>query len=123
MCMHEDVNWSMQYFKNNVDAVAFAHCHAQYMLFPVNQRGGPLFLKILIDHLTTSDNCPKESLLKSVKVYKITSIGIKDIQQAYNQLLAVAETLYVLNDNVLPPNMIKVYLEIFTTTSCTKFNE
>ena len=78
---------------------------------------------ILTDYLTASDEQTKESLLKSNKAYKITNIAEEDIQIAHNQLLATAETLCVLIDGVLPPNMIKHYLTILTTTSCTKFNE
>ena len=35
--MEEDMNWSIQYFKNNVEAVTFAHCHAIYMNYPAYQ--------------------------------------------------------------------------------------
>ena len=84
MQMRKGMNWLMQYFKNNVNPTVFAHCHAQYMLFPVNQRGGPLFLKIHTNHLTASDKRTKESLLKSVKAYKITTIDAKNIRTAYN---------------------------------------
>ena len=77
------------------------------MLFPVNQRGGSLFLKIITDHLTASDERTKESLLKSIKAYNNTTIDAKYIQIVYNQLLTTAETLIVLNDNILPSHMIK----------------
>ena len=121
--MEEDMDWSMQYFKNNVETITFAHCHAIYMEYPAFQRGGPLFFKILTDYMTASDERTKESLLKSVKAYKITSVPGEDIQIAYNQLLATAETLVVLCDGILPPDMIKFYLTILTTTSCTDFND
>ena len=99
----------MQYFKNNVEAVVvtFAHCHALYMDYPAYYWGGPLFFKLLTDHLTASNERTKELLLKSVKAYKITNVAGEDIQIAYNQLLATAETLVVLNNGVLPPDMIK----------------
>ena len=121
--MEEDMNWSMQYFKKNVKSVNYHHCHAIYMNYPAYQQGGPLFLKLLTDYLTTSDEQTKESLLKSIKAYKITNVAREDIQIAHNQLLATAKTLIVLNDGALPPNMINHYLSIFTTTSCTEFNE
>ena len=54
------------------------------MLFPVYQRGGPLFFKILTDHLTASDERTKKSLLKLFKAYKITTIDAENIQIAYN---------------------------------------
>ena len=113
----------MQYFKNNVEAVTFAHCCALYMDYPAYQRGSPLFFKLLINHLTASDEQTKELLLKSVKAYKITNIAGEDIQIAYKQLLAIAKTLVVLKDSVLPPDMIKFYLTILITTSCAEFNE
>ena len=117
------MNWSIQYFKNNVEAVTYHHYHAINMDYPAYQRGGLLFLKILIDSLTASDEQTEESLLKSIKAYKITNVAGGDIQLANNQLLATAETLCVLNAGVLPPDMIRHYLTILTTTSCTEFNE
>ena len=117
------MNWTMQYFKNNVESITFAHYHTLYMDYPAYQRGGPLFFKLLTDHLAASDEQTKESLLKSVKAYKITNVASEDIQITYNQLLTTAKTLVVLNNGVLPPEMIKFYLTIFTTTSCAKFNE
>ena len=89
-------------------------------------RGGPLFLKLLTDYLTASYEQTKESLLKFNEVYKITNVAREDIQIAYNQLLVAAKTLCVLNDGFLPPDMIKFYLTILTTTtttSCTEFNK
>ena len=121
--MQEDMNWTMQYFKNDVESVTFAHCHVLYMKYPAYQRGGPLIFKLLTDHLSASDEQTKESLLKSVKAYKITNVDGEDIQIAYNQILATAKTLCVLNDGIFPPDMIKFNLTIFTTTSCLKFNE
>ena len=93
------------------------------MDYPVYQQVEPLFLKILTDFLTISNDRTKESLLKSIKAYKITNIAGEDIQITHNQLLVTAKTLCVLNDGVLPPDMIKHYLTILTTTSCTEFNE
>ena len=108
----------MQYFKKNVEPVTFVHFYAFYMDYPVYQQGGPLFFKLLTDHLTAFDEQTKESLLKSVKAYKITNVTGEDIQIAYNQLLATAKNLVVLNDGILPPDMIKFYLTILTTISC-----
>lgn len=105
----KDTNLTMQYFKNNANFVAIAHYYAQYMLSPVNQFNGPLFLKVFTGHLTTFDERTKKPLLKSDKAYKITTTNREDVQIAYNQLLATAETFFVLSNNVLPPNMIKLY--------------
>ena len=64
--MEEDMDWTMQYFKDKVEPATFAHCRALYMNYPAYQRGGLLFFKLLADHLTASDEQTKESLLKSV---------------------------------------------------------
>ena len=117
------MNWTMQYFKNNVESVTYHHCYAIYMDYSAYQRGGPLFFKILTDYLTASNEQTKKSLLKSIKAYKITNVTGEDIQIARNQLLATAETLCVLNNGVLLPDMIKYYLTILITTSCTEFND
>ena len=57
------------------------------------------------------------------KAYKTTPIVDEDIQIIYNQLLATTKTLYLLNNGVLLPDMIKMYLTIFATTSCHEFNK
>ena len=41
--MEEDMNWTVQYFKNNVESVTYYHCHAIYMDYPAYQQGGSLF--------------------------------------------------------------------------------
>ena len=67
----------MQYFKNNVKAMTYHHCHAIYMDYPAYQQERPLFLKILTDYLTASDEQSKESLLKSIKPTRLLTLPEK----------------------------------------------
>lgn len=95
-----------------------------YMML-IRKEQGPLFCKHFTDYLTTSNKHTKISLLGLIKGYKVNMVNSEDIQKIYFQLLSIAETLYLLDNNILPVDVdvLNNYIIIYTTTSCTDFND
>ena len=52
--MQENLDWSFAYFEKNVQPKLYARVHSKWMDFDSNSRGGSLFLKLLLDQVTTT---------------------------------------------------------------------
>ena len=86
--------------------------------------GGPLFLKLLLTHMTASDETSKESLIKLVDTYKISTMCAGEIiTDVCDVLRPVTETVYSLHNDSLPLNYIDKVISVFQTTSVPLFNE
>jgi hypothetical protein len=67
----KELEWSLIHFRNHADQELYNVVHAEYISFPPEERGGPLFLKLLLLHLVVSNEANLEILINTVKTYKI----------------------------------------------------
>ena len=63
-------SWCL-HFRSHVEQELYNVVYSEYITFSAEERGGPLFLKLLLLHLVISDEANLEMLLDTVKNYKI----------------------------------------------------
>ena len=92
--------------------------------FDRRAHGGPLFLKLLLDQVTTTSKANLKQLLLILDTYKIKySCPGKDISHLVDVFTSNFENIIALNDGDLPVNSVKKLLIVLqTTTSIDNFN-
>ena len=92
--------------------------------FDRRSHGGPLFLKLLLDQVTTTSEANLKQLLLILDTYKIKycCCSGEDISQVVDEFTSIFENIIALNDGDLPVNSIKKLLIVFQTTSVDNFN-
>ena len=119
----EDLEWSLAYFKNNVDAALYARIHSKLLTFDERCRGGPLFFKLLNDETTTNSDANKKALIVIVDTYKIkTDCKGEIIPDVVDLFRSITDTVYALHDDSLPDEYVDKLISIFTSTSVDEFN-
>lgn len=122
--LQEDLEWSLSYFEKNCDPALFSRVHSKLMSFSKNSQGGPLLLKLILDETTTTADSNLKALLTIVETYKIkTSIKGERISDVVDLFRSISLTVYALNNDKLPSDFVKHYIDIFTTSSVTIFND
>ena len=121
-----ELKWSYAYFRNNVEPRIYEVVQADYATFDSLEQGGPLFLKLLLDHLVVSNDANKAALVDTVFNYNIkTNSKTEDIPQVCRTLSAITDTIIAIRDhkdNTLPDDYIQNLAKIFQTTSVESFN-
>jgi hypothetical protein len=99
--------------------------YAEYISFPAEERGGPLFLKLLLLHLVVSNEAKLELLVDTVKNYKINvNIENEDMDKVLRLFRALTATIiHLRNNKTLPEKYIEHLCTTLQTTSCSQFNE
>jgi hypothetical protein len=121
----KELEWSLIHFRHHVEQELYNVVHAEYVSFPPEERGGPLFLKLLLLHLVVSNEANLELLVDTVKNYKINiNVENEDMDKVLRLLKAVTATiLHLRNDKTLPEKYIEHLCTALQTTSCSQFNE
>ena len=118
-----DLDWSLAYYEKNVDADLYSKVHTKMSKHPIDEQGGPLFLKIMLDLVTTSAEANLRAIEVVLDTYKIkTSCPGEDIETVVGLFTAIFDTLGSLRDGELPADSVKKLLGIFQTTSVDDFN-
>ena len=121
--MQEDLSWSMSYYEKNVEPELYLKVYNKFMRYPTAAQGGPLFLKILLDSVTTTGEQNLKSLIQIVETYRIkTSSPGEDVDRVVNMFNAIFDNIDTLRNGVLPPNSVENLLVVFQSTSVPKFN-
>jgi len=121
--MQEDLSWSLSYYEKNVEPELYLKVYNKLMRHTTAARGGPLFLKILLDCVTTTGEQNLKSLIQIVETYRIkTSSPGEDVDRVVNMFDAIFDNIDTLRNGVLPPNSVENLLIVFQSTSVPKFN-
>ena len=121
--IEEDLNWSLAYYEKNVESDLYSKVHAKMGLFPIDSQGGPLFLKILLDLVTTSSEGNLKALELILSNYQIkTSSAGEDIELVVGLFTSIIETIIALRNGDLPADAVRKLLKLFQTTSVDDFN-
>jgi hypothetical protein len=120
----KELEWSHLHFRSHVEQELYNVVYAEYITFSAEERGGPLFLKLLLLHLVVSDEANLEMLLDTVKNYKINeNVENEDMDKVIRLLKAVTGTIVHLRpDKTLPEKYIEHLCTALKTTSCSQFN-
>lgn len=120
----KELEWSLLHFRYHVEQELYNVVHAEYLSFPAEERGGPLFLKLLLLHLVVSNEANLELLIDTVKNYKINvNVENEDMDKVLRLLRAVTATIVHLRpDKTLPEKYVEYLCTTLQTTSCPQFN-
>jgi hypothetical protein len=121
----KELEWSFIHLRSHVEQDLYNVIHSEYMTFSAEERGGPLFLKLLMLHLVVTNEANLEILVNTVKDYKINeNVENEDVTKVVRILKAVTETIIHLRmDKKLPEKYLENLCTTFQTTSCPEFNE
>ena len=121
----KELEWSLIHFRNHVDQELYNVVHSEYISFDSEERGGPLFLKLLLLHLVVSNEANLEIMINTVKTYKINeNVENEDMDKVIRLLRAVTDTIiHLRNTKTLPEKYTEHLCTALQTTSCTSFNE
>jgi hypothetical protein len=63
-CYYEDLDWSLAYYEKNVEPDLFTKVHGTMLKYDPDSQGGPLFLKLLLDRVSTSGDSTLKALVR-----------------------------------------------------------
>jgi hypothetical protein len=120
----KELEWSHLHFRSHVEQELYNVVYSEYITFSAEERGGPLFLKLLLLHLVVSDEANLEMLLDTVKNYKINeNVDNEDMDKVIRLLKGVTGTIVTLrSEKTLPEKYIEHLCTALKTTSCPQFN-
>jgi hypothetical protein len=119
----EDLNWSLSYYEKNVKDDLYQKVYNKLLKFPPDSYGGPLFLKLLLDQVTTTSEANLKSLLHIIETYQIkVSCPGEDVEKVVSMFDAIFDNVESLRNGVLPPDSTENLLKLLQTTSVPKFN-
>jgi hypothetical protein len=120
-----DLEWSLVYFRNNVNSSLYACIHAKLLTYDERCRGGPLFFKLLNDETTTNSDANKKALITIVDTFYKIRVSCKGerIPDVVDLFQSITDTVFALHDDSLPDEYVDKLIVIFTTTSVPDFNE
>jgi hypothetical protein len=122
------MNWSYLHFKNDVNDNLYNDVIKAFLKHEKKQRGGPLFFKLLVDTLLTSNETSLLSLESTIKQFNIAKDGLDDIPETIKMLEAGSLTILAMRDDgsersPLPERYVVDLFKIFQTTSVPLFND
>ena len=122
--IQEDLLWSYSYYEKNVDETLYATVHSKWMSYSPEERGGPLFLKLLLDQVTTTSESNLKALIEIVETYQIkTSCPGEDIDVVVPMFRSIFNNIESLRKgNDLPLESTRNLLRVFQSTSVDSFN-
>ena len=121
--LQEDLSWSLLYYEKNVESELYLKVYSKLIRHEASSRGGPLYLKLLLDSVTTTGEQNLKSLLTIVETYRIkTSCPGEDIDKVISMFDAIFDNINTLRDGILPPDVVENLLIVLQSTSVPKFN-
>jgi hypothetical protein len=127
--LSRDMNWSYLHFNNHVEEILYDDVNKEFHDdFDKKQRGGPLFFKLLVDKVITSNENSLSALITTIKKYKIDSDGKDDLPECLKVLEAGVKTIMAMredgsNRSPLPDKFVVDLIAVLQTTSVPVFNE
>jgi hypothetical protein len=126
--LSRDMNWSYLHFKNHVNDNLYNDVNKAFLKYEKKQRGGPLFFKLLVDTLLSSNETSLSSLESTIKQFNIAKDGKDDIPESIKTLEAGSLTIRAMRDDgserpPLPEKFVIDLFQVFQTTSVPQFND
>ena len=119
----QNLDWSLAYYEKNVKAELYTKIYAKMMKYEADETGGPLFLKLLLEQVTTTSEANLKTLIHTIETYKIkTSCPGEDIEKVVAIFEAIIDNIESLRDGDLPADTVENLLILFQSTSVPKFN-
>ena len=96
------------------------HSTPRYLLA---SRGGPLFLKLLLDRVSTTNEANLTAIIHITETYRIKmSCAGENIKDAFKLFMVLYGNMSSLRDRKLPEDALKNLLTIFQSSSVPSFN-
>jgi hypothetical protein len=124
-----DMNWSYLHFNNHVEEVLYNDTNKIFHDdYSKQERGGPLFFKLLIDSVLTSNENSLSALVSTIKKYNIATDGKDNLPESIKILEAGVKTIKSIradgsNRPQLPDKFVVDVITVMQTTSVDMFNE
>jgi hypothetical protein len=120
---HQDLDWSLAYYEKNVESKLFSKVYGTMLQYESDEQGGPLFLKLLLDRVSTSGDSSLKVLIRSIKDYSVKKdCKGEDIDTVVGLFTAIIDNIHSLNNGELPTDTVYNLLNLFQTTSVDDFN-
>lgn len=109
-----------EYMRNHTAKDLHLKVQESYSAFLPGQQGGPLYFKLLIDHLLVHTESMAESIIASIRSFKIHAQKGENVSKAVSLLRANCSSLH--NIKRLPTDIEMTLLAVYQTTSVAAFN-
>ena len=123
----QNMNLTYEYFTNNVEEKLSTKVKETYLKYPPEQRGGPLFFKIMIEILQNSSGEAAQYLISTVKGINISSYNGENVENVVSLIRGATSRLENLvgirGESLIPKDFVDDLIKIFQTTSVSEFNE
>eukprot|EP00536_Pseudo-nitzschia_multiseries_P002122 jgi/Psemu1/4936/gm1.4936_g len=121
----ENLTWSFAYYKKNIDKILYSTVHSLWMDYEPSEQGGSLFLKLLLNKVSTTEEANLKALTHTLlATYQIKrDCNGEDIGEVVELLTAILNNLvecWPTRD--LPDEAITNLICLFGTTSIEPFN-
>ena len=130
--IRENLTLTFDYFRNNVDTDTYRKALETYNSYDLAERGGPLFFKIMMSLLQTDSVAVVQALKDRLTKMNLKNYEGEDVMKAVSHIRGVIKRLRGLErtdstgnviETKVPSDLSKTLLEIFQTSSDTKFNK
>jgi hypothetical protein len=122
----ENLKVTLEYLLNNTDETLVLKINETYLSYPVEERGGPLFFKLLMDLLQNKSAEAAEYLVNVVKNLKISNFDGENVLKVVSLIRGAVKRLTNLKDargqSALPTDLADHLLDVFQTSSVDDFN-
>ena len=123
----EDLRLTEQYLVNNSEDDLVMKVNETYMRYQVQEHGGPLFFKIMMDVLQTNSEEAAEYLVTTIKNVKVSNFDGESIPRVVSLIRGAVKRLTNLKTrsgtDALPNDFVDTLIEIFQTSTVAEFNE
>jgi hypothetical protein len=124
--IHENLKLTKTYLVNNTDDNLVLKINKTYLSYPEEERGGPLFFKLLMDLLQNNSAEAAEYLINVVKNLKISNFDGENILKVVSLIRGAVKRLTNLKDatgqSALPKDMANHLLDVVQTSLVDDFN-
>jgi hypothetical protein len=124
--INENLKVTLEYLVNNTNENLVLKINETYLSYPVEERGGPLFFKLLMDLLQNNSAEAAEYLVNVVKHLKISNFDGENILKVVSLIRGAVKRLTNLKDatgqSALPKDLANHLLDVFQTLSVNDFN-
>jgi hypothetical protein len=117
----ENLKLTLDYMKHNVTENIWNKVLEKYKPFREKQKGGPLFLKLMMNQLLSNTEAAAKVLLEKVEKYNIGNVQEKEVTKVTSQIVSVINRLKHIRK--LPQDMITSLLTNIQTSSVSEFNK
>ena len=91
---HNELEWTYSYFRNKVEPQLYKKVQSEFATSEPLEQAGPLFLKLLLDHLVLSSDANEAALVNTVLGYSIKyNHKTEDIYEVTWLLFSITETI------------------------------